>query len=298
MKVTLALGGGGSKGIAHIGVLRCLEKEGIQVAAVAGTSAGGIIAALYAAGYSPDKILARFKELDFSHIYRHEPGDPPALLGAGGVRRVVTELLGNMKFSELLIPTVLVSVDLRSGKEVLLREGSVVEAVMATIALPGIFPAVVKDEFYLVDGGLLDPVPVAPARMLAPHLPVVAVVLNSPNVGPREIFGPPRIIQNIPLLSQFSKMKVGQAFNIIIHSIEISSSYTTELRLQVDKPDVILRPQVAEIGLFDRVEVEQVALLGERAATSSLPAIKKEFRWDRQLRRYMAPRHGKPTASE
>ena len=121
MEISLALGGGGSKGIAHIGVLRCLEREGIRVAAVAGTSAGGIVAALYAAGYSPDEILERFKKLDFSHMYRHDPGDHPSLLGVAGVRKVVSELLGERKFSDLKIPAALVSVDLRSGKEIVLR---------------------------------------------------------------------------------------------------------------------------------------------------------------------------------
>ena len=73
MEISLALGGGGAKGIAHIGVLRCLERAGIRVAAMAGSSAGGTVAALFAAGYGLDEILERFKKLDFSQMYRHVP---------------------------------------------------------------------------------------------------------------------------------------------------------------------------------------------------------------------------------
>lgn len=290
MEISLALGGGGAKGIAHIGVLRCLEREGIRVAAVAGTSAGGIVAALFAAGYSPDEILERFKKLDFSQMYRHVPGDQPSLLGAAGVRKVVSEMIGERKFSDLKIPAALVSVDLRSGKEVVLKDGCVAEAVMATIALPGILPPVEKDGFFLVDGGVLNPVPVAPARALAPHLPVVAVVLNTVPSEPRETLGPPRIFHNIPLVNKFSGLRLAQALNIFIHSMEVSGSYTTELRLQIDKPDVILRPEVSDIGLFDRVDVDEVVQLGEKALTAVLPELKQAARWNRRLSRYLYSR--------
>lgn len=296
MKIALALGGGGSKGIAHMGVLRCLEREGIQTAAVAGTSAGGIVAALYAAGYSPDEILQRFKQLDFSQMYGHDPGERPSLFGAAGVRKVVTDMLADRTFTDLNIPAVLISVDLRSGKEILLRAGSVAEAVMATIALPGLLPPVELDDLFLVDGGVLDPVPVAPARSLAPQLPVVAVVLSSLASGPREVFSPPRIIQSIPLVSRFSRLRLAQAFNIFMHSIEVAGSYTTELRLQIDQPDVVVRPELSDIGLFDRVDVERVALLGDQAMAGALTAIRQAHRWDRRVKRYFFRHANRPGA--
>ncbi len=222
------------------------------------------------------------------------PGDQPSLLGAAGVRKVVSEMIGNRKFSDLKIPAALVSVDLRSGKEVVLKDGCVAEAVMATIALPGILPPVEMDGLFLVDGGVLNPVPVAPARALAPHLPVVAVVLNTVSSEPRETLGPPRIFQNIPLVNKFSGLRLAQALNIFIHSLEVSGSYTTELRLQIDKPDVILRPEVSDIGLFDRVDVDEVVQLGEKALTAVLPELKQAARWDRRLSRYLLSRGWNP----
>lgn len=292
MKISLALGGGGSKAIAHLGVLRFLESQGIQVAAIAGTSAGGIVAALYAAGYSPDEIMKEFAKLDFYQMYRHDPGDHPSLLGVAGVRRAVNQLLDHREFSDLKIPAVLVAVDLRSGNEIELKDGLVSEAVMATIALPGIFPPVQTESYFLVDGGLLDPVPVAPVRALAPSLPVVAVVLNSPPSEPRDTAKPPRIIRNMPFVSTFSHLRLAQALNIFIHSIEVSSSYTTELRLKMDKPDLILRPDVENIGLLDKVEVEEVVRIGEQATAEMLPELKKAARWDRALPRFFTTRRG------
>lgn len=288
MKINLALGGGGSKGIAHIGVLRCLERNGIEVAAIAGTSAGGIVAALFAVGMTSEEILERYRQLDFSQMYRRDPNDRPSLLGTVGVRRAVEGILGERQFKDLPIPVALVSVDLRSGKEVVIKEGSVMDAVMATIALPGILPPIETEDYFLVDGGVLDPVPVAPARELAPQFPVVAVVLGSPPSQPREIFEPPKILQQVPLVNRFARLRLAQALNIFLHSIEVAGNYTTELRLQIDKPEVILRPDVTHIGLFERVDLDEVVQLGEQAACVALPEMVQATRWQNRLRRQVA----------
>jgi NTE family protein len=180
MDITLALGGGGAKGNSHIGVIRRLEKEGFRIKGVAGTSFGGIVAALYALGYSPDKIEEVFASVDQTQFYGHAPNDGPSLMGLAGVTRLFEEMIGDCTFADLKLPCVLTAVDLKSGKEVLLSKGRLVDAILATIAMPGIFPARYIDGLELVDGGTLDPVPVAAARMLAPRLPVVAVVLTLP----------------------------------------------------------------------------------------------------------------------
>src|SRR5215213_7454912 len=180
MDITLALGGGGSKGNSHIGVIRRLEKEGFRIRGVAGTSFGGLIAVLYALGYSPDQIEETFASFDQSQFYGHAPNDGPSLMGLAGVTRLLKEMIEDCTFQDLKLPCVLTAVDLKSGREVLLSTGRLVDAMLATIAMPGVFPARYIDGLELVDGGTLDPVPVAPARRLAPRLPVVAVVLTLP----------------------------------------------------------------------------------------------------------------------
>jgi len=240
MDISLALGGGGAKGIAHLGVLLCLERHGYKIRAISGTSAGGIIAAIYAAGFSPSEMLDRFLRIDQSSLYGRLPGDGPSLLGVVGINKILHEMIGECTFSDLKIPTALTAVDLESEEEVILKKGRVIDAILATIALPGVFPPHLWDGRHLVDGGLLDPVPVQPARLLAPGLPVVASVLSSTEPQPVNYLEPPPFLSGIPLVRQVARLRVGQAFNIFIHSIDITSRYLTTMRLKLDQPEVII----------------------------------------------------------
>ena len=118
MDIALALGGGGSRGNAHIGVIRSLEKEGFKIRAIAGTSAGGIIAACYAAGYSPDDMEKIFFEADQSKFYARTSGDNSSLMGLTGVGRILDGLFGERKLEDLSIPCGMTAVDIKSASEV------------------------------------------------------------------------------------------------------------------------------------------------------------------------------------
>lgn len=289
-EITLALGGGGAKGNAHFGVLRVLEREGFQIKGLAGTSAGGVFGAMYAAGYSPDEIIARLEQIDQSKLYGHKPGETPALLGTVGLEQHLYALLDDRTFDDLRIPFAVVAVDLHSGREVVLNQGRVIDALMATIALPGIFPPRQWGNYLLVDGGVLNNVPVVQARAFAPHLPVVAVVLSKPIEEAEHILSPVRLFDHDPLLKYITRLRVAQAFNYFINAIEIGSRNMTELRLKVDKPDVIIRPDVENIGLLDKVCIADVARKGEIAAEQALPALKQAVSWQGQLQRRLFKR--------
>lgn len=285
MEISVALGGGGAKGAAHIGVLKTLEKHGYWINSLAGTSAGGIIGSIFAAGYSPDEILEHFRKIEGNSLYGRRPGDGPSLLGVSGINQILTEMLGKRSFDDLKIPFVVTAVDLITGQEVLLKEGRVVDAVLATMSLPGIFPYQEWDHYHLVDGGLLDPIPVAPARALAPHLPVVAVALSHINQVDDPSLTPPKFLAPEPLLRQIARLRVAQAFSIFLRSVDIGSCAMAELRLKIDQPEVLIRPAVAAIGLLDTVDVAEVAKLGEQAAENALPDLQAAFRWTARLRR-------------
>ncbi len=287
MDVTLALGGGGSKGNAHIGVIRRLEKEGFRIKGVAGTSFGGLVAVLYALGYSPDKMEEIFASLDPSRFYGHAPNDGPSLMGLAGVTRLLEEMIGDKTFADLNLPCVLTAVDLKSGQEVLLKNGRLVDAMLATIAMPGIFPARYIDGLELVDGGTLDPVPVAPARMLAPRLPVVAVVLTRPMGSPAQSWRIPlqkywagRIVSSL-----LSKMRYDSVWDIFSRSLDITSRAVTQYRLEMDRPEVIIRPQVHDIDTLDVVDIRDVAKRGEVAVEAALPQLRSLFTWRNRWRR-------------
>lgn len=287
MEIALALGGGGMKGAAHIGVLRVLEREGIRVRAIAGTSAGGLCGCFYAAGYTPDEIEHEVACIDPDELYRRTPEDGPAMLGLGGIRALLREKLGDLTFDQLRIPFAVTAVNLDTAQVVVLRRGRVVDAVLATIAVPGVFPPVYWRGQTLVDGGVLEPVPVAVARSLAPGLPVVAVVLSPPLSGWNSP-SRPRLFESLPFISKyFTRLRVAQAFNIFVRSIDIGGAMLTELRLQLEKPDVVIRPAVSHIGLLDRVDVHEVARLGEVAALKALPDIRRAASWRGWLMRRM-----------
>ncbi len=288
MDIALALGGGGVKGNAHSGVLRVLEREGFRIRAIAGTSAGGLWGCLYAAGYKPDDIDMIMSQFNPDTIYERDDGDAPAMLGLGGIRDMLAEKLGKLKFEHLSIPFAVTAVDINSAELVILREGAVADAVLATIALPGVFPPKTIAGKTYVDGGVLSPVPVGTARLLAPDLPVVAVVLSSPLDG---WDGPesPGVLDSIPFLAPIiSKLRFAQAFNVFMRSINISGTTLTDLSLQIEKPEVIIRPQVPRLSLLDEVDVKKVALLGEQATEQALPELRKAVSWQgRVYRRYL-----------
>ncbi len=296
MEIALALGGGGVKGNAHIGVLRVLEREGFQVRALAGTSAGGLWGVLFAAGYSADEIEEHFMGLDADFIYQRKPGDGPAMLGLSGLQQMLEQTLGETTFEQLDIPFAVTAVDIDKAEAVVLRSGRVRDAILATIAVPGVFPPVMVDGRMLIDGGVLNPVPVDVARWLAPDLPVVAVVL-SPALEEWQGADKPRLLNTLPFLATYiGRLRVAQAFNIFMRSVDIGGAMLTELRLKAEHPDVIIRPEVPHIGLLDRVDVHEVAMLGEQAAVEALPALRRAASWQGWLARRIglkgAPRRG------
>jgi NTE family protein len=288
MDISVALGGGGAKGNSHIGVLRRLEKEGYHIRAVAGTSFGGIVGSLYAAGYTPAQIEELFHKVDQTKLYGRRPLEGPSLLGLGGVSQWLDEVLGERTFDDLKLPFAVTAVDLKCGCEVILSEGLVRDAILSTIALPGIFPPFMLNDWELVDGGVLNPVPVSVARSLAPNLPVVAVVLTAPIGQPARTWGVPMpsIVPRM-IVDRLSRMHVAQAMDIFMRSLDIGNRAMAEYRLAVDAPEVIVRPNVSKIDLLDRVDPCEVALLGEQALEAVLPDLKRAVSWSARLGRWI-----------
>lgn len=292
MDISLALGGGGSRGYAHIGVLRRLEEEGLKIKAVAGTSAGGIIAAAYAAGHSPDELEEIFSQIDQSKLFARSGREGPGILGLSGATRELEKVFGEMTFADLDIPCGVVAVDIHAGCEVDLNQGRIVDSILATIAVPGVFPPKEFGHMQLVDGAVLNPVPVTLARSLAPRLPVVAVVLEG--IVEASAGGLPNIPIPVPvpapLVQTITRTRIAQAFNIFLKSVDLGSRKLADLRLQLDKPDVIIRPDVKGIGLLDTVNVHIVAHAGETAAEAALPELRQMAAWPNRLRQWAFPR--------
>lgn len=287
MEISLALGGGGVRGVAHIGVLRTLEEHHFKIRAIAGTSAGGMVGAVYAAGYSTQKIEKAVKALDEHRSFSRHPNDGPSLLGLGSIAEKLSELLTDYTFDDLKIPFAATAVSLHSGKEIILCKGKVLDAVLATIAIPGVFPSQEIGGRVLIDGGVMDPVPVQVARWLRPDLPVVAVMLHKipPDCLDDETALPIPIPGPTTLVEQLTKLRPVQAFQIFSRSIEVSSKHMTELSMQLYKPEVIIAPPVGHIGVLQNVDVQELIQIGITATEETLNQIEAEANWMKKIQR-------------
>jgi NTE family protein len=287
MEITLALGGGGVRGVAHIGVLRALENHGFKIKAIAGTSAGGLVGAVYAAGFSTEKIEKTVNEMNANRSFWHQSNDQPSLLGLSGITNTLSELLADRTFDELKIPFAATAVNLYSGEEIILTKGKVIDAVLATIAVPGVFPSQEIGGRILIDGGVLDPVPVQVARWMRPDLPVVAVMLHKTPEGwvPDELPLPISIPGPSSIVERLTKLRPVQALKIFTRSTEVSSKHLSELSIKVHKPEVLITPRVGHIGLLQSVDVEEMIREGMNATEEVLTQIESEANWMKKLQR-------------
>jgi NTE family protein len=285
-EIALALGGGGVRGIAHVGVIQALLHEGFSIKAIAGTSAGGIVGAAYASGLSTDDIIAIAGKINNPKLFALPQANDPSILGLAGLEKELINSFRYKLFEELPIKFGCTAVEINTAQEYIFTNGKIVDAVMASIAVPGIFPPKVIGNYTFVDGGILDPVPVALARYLAPNLPIIAVCLTP---VPDEwchmppMINPPQSSLTKPIIDQFSKLRLGKAFNIFTHSIDITSRMLAELRMKIDKPDIVLRPRVDEIGLISLAPTSDLVAKGQQSVYDALKEINRMFGVTKQV---------------
>lgn len=158
MKIGLALSGGGARGIAHIGVIKALEEKGVKIAALSGTSAGSIIGALYAYGYTPDQILETILNSPLVKSSRLAWA-VSGLFKTGGMKEMLLKLMPTNRFDALKIPLTLAATDIREGEVCYFSEGELVPAIMASCNVPVLFKPLVFNGGLYIDGGILDNLP-------------------------------------------------------------------------------------------------------------------------------------------
>lgn len=287
MDIGLALGGGGARGIAHIGILKILEQEKIRIGAITGSSIGGLIGAVYLCGWSPDEMLEKFTKIDQPKLYGHMKDEEPSLLGIAGGTEILTEMLGDRTFADLKIPFAVTAVDLEAGQTIEISHGRLIDAVLATIALPGIFPARRWGDRLLVDGGVGNPVPVDLVRKIKPSLPVVAVVLTQHKQASVTV-PVPEIPGAAPVIDYISRLRLAKALNVFIKSIDVGAKVLAETRLELDNPDLIIRPDLGNIGLLDNVNVPDIFALGKEAALAQLEELKRISSFGYRIRKILS----------
>jgi len=277
-EIVLALGGGGVRGVAHLGVVQCLLDNHYKINAIAGTSAGGLFGAVIAAKVDPREISDVVDEF-FKHssFKANLASGPLSLISTDGLEKTLAPYLKGKKIEDLPIPFVATAVSLKNGEEVVLRQGDVMKAVMTTIAIPGFFPS--QGESILVDGGVLDPVPVEPARSLNSRLPIVAVVLNKrpADFHLAETKVPLEDSFFEPIVNVVSRTRFGELLRHLSITVDVVNKQMSDLRLELSKPDVLVEPIVGHFSLLQKVESKELFDEGYRAMQANLPALEKSY---------------------
>ena len=282
--VVLALSGGGTRGLAHIGVLEAIQEQGIPIAGIVGTSMGSIIGGLAASGYTPAELRHVIEELDLTNLLSektnpifvplpsdsvsprnkvpwvmlNQAGDVVGPLGGmSGVKLLerfaqLASRIQVIRFDELPIPFAAVATDLETGEKVVLRSGSLASAMRASMAIPALFDPWPMGDRLLVDGGLVSNLPVETAKEIFPGYPVIAVDVTG-------------------------KLKTKKRIRSLVDVIDQSITIFTRRNVENESPlaELLISPPVEGVSIFDLSNAEVVIEGGKRAALEMLPEIKR-----------------------
>jgi len=290
VRVGLALGSGAARGLTHLGVISVLQRIGVEIACVSGTSIGALVGAFLAAGKIDelDKIAAGLSFRESLKLI--DPAIPRSgLLEGKRIEAILRDHLGDVTIQELPIPFACVAADHSTGTEVVLDTGDLVRSVRASISIPGIFRPVYHRGMFLVDGGIVNPVPVEVVRRLGaefiiavdvcPRLPETCIVMSKlldPGID-ASAAEPPEPPESHPTENgaepppQASKPGTfPTVFEIIDGSIGVMEAIIGRDRLATEKPDVIITPALDELGRFDFHKHAVGVREGARAAWAAL----------------------------
>lgn len=310
-RIGLALGSGSARGLAHVGVIRAIEDAGIKIDYIAGTSMGALIGAVHAAG-KLNELESSFLGFDWKKTASFFDVVLPrsGLLDGAKVSALVRSHIHADDIEALPIAFAAVASDLISGKEVVIRRGDIIEAVRASISVPGIFTPVRRNGQILVDGGLVNPVParvvhamgaefviavdlnhqIVNGKNLKPLMPVASNEESDP--GPRSVWMG-RYTQTMQSLKQ--KLLASDApgrtqllrwlareeplpsiFEVLLASINIMETSITQTRLHIDQPDIIIQPPLGHIRFLEFGRTEEIIATGYAHTQRQLAALDPE----------------------
>ncbi|MCU7554114.1 patatin-like phospholipase RssA [Alteromonas sp. ASW11-19] len=295
MKIGIALGSGAARGWAHIGIIQALEKLGVNIDVVAGSSIGAYVGAAYASGKLNElkawsESLTEWQVLSLMGV-----GIRRGSLASG--QKVFDKLASDFcapTFEEMEKPFAVVATDLYSGREVVFSSGDVGDSVQASCAIPALFSPVANEERWLVDGAVVNPVPVNLCRQLGADF-VIAVNLNAD-------FRPQRLVkarmeheeiqrktddfftksQNVVRQwfspeTQPNKMTPPGILSIMSSSLEILQARVTRSRLAGDPPDIFIEPQLTDVGLMEFHRAEEMCKRGEETVNRLAEQIRYQL---------------------
>ena len=284
----MGLGGGGARGFAHVGMLEVLEENGIKPDYIAGTSMGAVIAGMYTVGYSVERIkeiVLNFKNIEIIPTrylnLLHE-----SVLKSDFIVEALSQLFDGKTFEDCKIPFYTVAVDLESGKEIMFDKGPLNKAILASVSIPIIFPPTFYDEKYLIDGGILENVPLKGLREI--YKPDVLIGSKIVNYTSRQyisgmvyakyqqqkyesLFKKANFVKNFV---NNTKKDLHLLVGIALRAMDIASKDNTDRRIAEAKPDIILEPNI-DCGLLEFDKAELAIEEGRKAIRAVLPKLKE-----------------------
>jgi len=296
-RIGLALGSGSARGWSHIGVIRVLEQAGVSPEIVCGTSIGSLVGAAYAAG-KLDSLDRWVNELSWPAVVRLlDLKMGGGLIEGSKLVDFLRKQLDDLSIEQLPKTFACVATDVANGREIWLREGSAVDAVRASIAMPGLFTPVVNDGRLLVDGGLVNPVPVSLCRAMGADI-VIAVDLNWDLLGKSKRISDKSRTALLSaggngklkaVLAKFrpaaglaggppSASNMPSMLDVVSTSLSIMQVRITQSRLAGEPADAMIHPKLSAIAAMDFHRAEIAIAEGERAARHALPMIHELLR--------------------
>ena len=298
-RIGLALGSGSARGWAHIGVIKALAESGIEADIVCGSSVGALVGAALVTG-SIDALEDWTRRITWREMVRFLDFRPAGggLITGKRLMKLFREFFGDRPIESLPLPFAAVATDLGSGREVWLREGPLIEAVRASLALPGLITPVNRGTQRLLDGGLVNPVPVSLCRALGADV-IIAVNLNGDMAGRRRARHRARrriserlqsqsdlldrLFKEVPGLRHSANEIATQLFGagpgrpgyfeVVLTAINIMQDQITQSRMAGNPPDVLLVPRLNHIGLLEFNRAEETIAEGRKCVERALPAL-------------------------
>jgi len=304
-RIGLVLGGGGARGIAHVGVLKVLEELRIPVDVVVGTSMGSIVGGLYAAGMTPEEIEREMLAMDWVDVFQDAPRREDrsfrrkrdddlysfkAKLGVGegriklplayihgqklqlALNRLTLPVAGVKDFDRMPIPYRAIAADIETGKEVVLAKGNIASAIRASMAVPAVFDPVEIDGRLLVDGGIANNVPVSVARDMGVDVLIVVDVGSG----------------------LFSREDISTGLDVTVQLTNFLFTLNTEQQLQtLGKRDVLMRPALGDIGGGDFKRASEAISIGEQAARNATDGLRRYALSSKDYASHVAHRKGR-----
>jgi len=308
--IGLALGGGAARGFAHIGILRALLAHGIVPNVVVGTSIGAVVGGAYAAGQL-DTLERWARGLQPRNIlgYLDIRLNGSGLIGGDKLASQLEAAIGPTLIEDLPLKFATVATEVRTGHEIWLTHGRMVDAMRASYALPGIFSPVLVGDRWLVDGALVNPVPVSAARALGAEIVIAAnlcsdifsttIYAHGPTAGaPEAEAGPSPTKRRFGRLFSAERAMKREFFgsggrpgisSVMVDAFNIMQDRITRARLAGDPPDLLITPRVGQIGWFDFHRAEDLIAHGARAAERAIDSIQEAIHM-------LAPVPGEPGA--